>query len=82
MPKITISFVKASFLRNVRELSLEGLSCLVYDLAKVLSLLSLRLLWIAPITYLQQDNRLTRLTFRPRLNDLLTLALPNAKILR
>lgn len=82
MPKITTCFVKASFLRNVQELSLEGLSCSVCDLAEVFSLPSLRSLRMAPITHSQRDNGLTRSTFRPKSNSLSKLALPNAKISR
>jgi hypothetical protein len=82
MPKVTTPFVKASFLRNVRELSLEGLSCSVCDLAEVFSLPSLRSLRMAPITQSQRDNGLTRSAFRPRSNGVSTLALPDAKISR
>jgi hypothetical protein len=80
MLKIPTSFVKASFLRNVRELNLEGLSCSVCDLAEVLSLPSLRSLRMAPITHSQRDKGFLRSAFRPRSNGLLTLALPEAKI--
>jgi hypothetical protein len=42
MPKMNKSLVQASFLRNIRELNLEGPSCSVCDLAEVFSLPSLR----------------------------------------
>jgi hypothetical protein len=80
MPKITTSFVKASFLRNVRELDLEGLSCSVCDLAEVLGLPSLRSLRMAPITHSQRDEGLTSSAFRPRSNGVSTLALPETRI--
>jgi hypothetical protein len=80
MPKITTSFVKASFLRNVRELDLEGLSCSVRDLAEVLSLPSLRSLRMAPITHSQRDKGFLRSAFRPRSNGVSTLALPETRI--
>jgi len=82
MPKITTPFVKASFLRNVRELSLEGLSCLVCDLAEVFSLPSLRLLRMRPVIQSERDVGLTEWIFPPRSNGLSTLALPEADISR
>jgi hypothetical protein len=82
LPEITTSFVKAPFLRNVRELNLKGLSCSVCDLAGVLSLPSLRSLRMAPITHSQRDQGLPRSTFRPRSNGLSTLVLPDANISR
>jgi hypothetical protein len=82
MPKVTTPLVKASFLRNIRELSLEGLSCSVCDLVEVLNLPSLRSLRMRPVIQSERDWGLTEWMFRPRSNGLSTLALPEADISR
>jgi len=82
MPKIATSFVKTSFLRNVRELSLEGLSCSMCDLASVFSLPSLRSLRMRPVIQSERDRGLTEWMFRPRSSGLSILALLEADISR
>jgi hypothetical protein len=82
MPSMTTSLVKASFLRNVKELSLEGVSCSVCDLAEVFSLPSLRSLRIERVVHSQRDKRLTGSAFTPRSNSILRLALNESEVSR
>jgi hypothetical protein len=74
--------VQASFLRNIRELSLEGPSCSLCDLAEVFSLPSLRSLRMRPVIQSERDQGLTEWMFQPRSNCISTLALTYSKISR
>jgi hypothetical protein len=76
------SFVQASFLRNIRELSLAGPSCSVGDLAEVFSLPSLRSLRIERVIQSERDQGLAEWMFQPKSNCISTLALTSSRISR
>jgi hypothetical protein len=76
------SLVQASFLRNIRELSLKGPSCSVRDLAEIFSLPSLRSLRMSAVYQSERDQGLTEWMFQPRSNCITTLALTDSKISR
>ena len=82
MPKMNKSLVQASFLRNIQELSLEGPSCSVCDLAEVFSLPFLRSLRVRSVIQSERDQGLREWMFQPRSNRISTLALTYSKISR
>ena len=80
MPKMPKHFVQSTFLRNVRELSLQGLSCSVCDLTEVFSLPCLKTLQVGPLIHSKRDDGLTQLAFRPGSNDISTLVLTDTQV--